>query len=124
MRLAEGKIASYSEWMHVNKDSPYSRAAIEFAVTWAEKMEASMSGFYPEPLENIAKACSKDPAARFGITGFQYSCAVAFLVDVWLYGEQLRRWHNSTAQLGTEGDKANETPGAVLNPAVLQITPR
>jgi len=32
----------------------------------------------------------------------------------------LRRWHNKENQIGTEGDKANES-GGVLNPALLSI---
>jgi hypothetical protein len=36
-------------------------------------------------------------------------------------GEELRRWHNKDVQIGDEGEKANETPGAVLNPALLTI---
>ena len=34
--------------------------------------------------------------------------------------DRLRRWHNKATQIGTEGDKANET-GGVLNPALLTI---
>jgi hypothetical protein len=55
-----------------------------------------------------------------GITGFMYGCAVSILAKVWAHGEELRRWHNRKTQLGTEGERANES-GDVLNPAVLCI---
>jgi hypothetical protein len=55
-----------------------------------------------------------------GITGFMYGCAVSILSKVWQYGEDLRRWHNIDTQIGTEGEKANES-GGVLNPALLSI---
>lgn len=49
-----------------------------------------------------------------------YGCAVSILSQVWIHGEELRRWHNLDSQIGTEGEKANES-GGVLNPAVLNI---
>ena len=42
------------------------------------------------------------------------------LAQCWVHGEALRRWHNRDTQIGTEGDKANES-GGVLNPALLTI---
>ena len=55
-----------------------------------------------------------------GITGFMYGCAVGILSQVWVHGEQLRRWQNKDTQIGTEGDEANEK-GGVLNPALLRF---
>lgn len=55
-----------------------------------------------------------------GITGFMYGCAVSALAHFWAHGEALRRWHNLDTQIGTEGEKANES-GGVLNPALLNI---
>ena len=42
------------------------------------------------------------------------------LAQCGVHGEALRRWHNRDTQIGTEGDKANES-GGVLNPALLTI---
>ena len=55
-----------------------------------------------------------------GITVYMYGCAVSVLAKAWKHGEALRRWHNKETQIGTEGDRANES-GGVLNPALLTI---
>lgn len=68
---------------------------------------------------DCAKATSNQ-ADTEGITGFMYGAAVATLAGVWVYGEDLRRWHNRDCQIGDEGDRANES-GGVLNPAILRI---
>ena len=67
-----------------------------------------------------AEAMSTLADHKYGITGFQYGWAVAQLAHHWTHGEALRRWHNRATQIGTEGDKANET-GGTLNPALLSI---
>lgn len=66
-----------------------------------------------------AERCSRK-ADTDGITGFMYGAAVSALAHFWVYGEELRRWHNKDVQIGNEGDIANET-GGVLNPALLTI---
>jgi deoxyribonuclease V len=47
-------------------------------------------------------------------------CAMSILSQVWVHGEQLRRWHNLKTQIRNEGEKANES-GGVLNPALLSL---
>ncbi len=69
------------------------------------------------------EGCAKEVSSLAdieGITGFMYGCAVSTLAVCWIHGEALRRWHNKDMQIGTEGDKANET-GGVLNPALLSV---
>lgn len=41
-----------------------------------------------------------------------YGCAVNILVHVWVYGEELRRWHNH--EYDYDG-------GCVVNPAILTV---
>ncbi len=50
------------------------------------------------------------------ITRKIYGWAVAVLAKHWIYGEQLRIWHNLTSQLKHEGEEANLIPGKVLDP--------
>ena len=100
----------------INSD-PYGAACVAFAERWARMMQAEMAK--GAKLADIAKATSH-AADEEGITGFMYGCAVGELSASWAHGEELRRWHNLGTQIGTEGERANET-GGVLNPALLNI---
>ena len=99
---------------------PYGAAVMTYAERWARLMEVRMAK--GERIADIADQCSHLADVE-GITGFMYGCAVSTLAAVWIHGEALRLWHNKTTQLGTEGDKANES-GGVLNPAMLSIGDR
>lgn len=99
-----------------NRDG-YGGAVMTYAERWARLMESRMSK--GEKLAECADECSH-LADEEGITGFMYGCAVNTLSYVWQHGEALRLWHNLKTQIGTEGEKANES-GAVLNPALLSI---
>lgn len=98
-----------------NKD-PYGKAAIDFAIRWMNLMEEEYEN---TPLGEMASRTCRE-ADTGGITGYQYGCAVSLLSQVWIHGEELRRWHNLDAQIGTEGEEANKN-GGVLNPAILNI---
>lgn len=98
-------------------EDPYGAAAIRYMERWADLMEQRLAT--GAKLEDIANKTS-DQANTEGITGFMYGCAVSILTKVWIHGEQLRRWHNLSTQIGTEGERANES-GGVLNPALLNV---
>jgi len=107
---------AWDEFVAKNTD-PYSAGVIKFAERWARLMQVRMED--GSKLADIAKQASSE-ADNEGITGFMYGCAVATLAQTWKHGEELRRWHNLDTQVGTEGERANET-GGVLNPALLSI---
>lgn len=109
--------AKWDAGLAKNSD-PYGRGVYTFASRWATLMEKQLAA--GKKVQEIAQAASSE-ADTEGITGFMYGCAVGILSEVWVHGEALRRWHNKDVQLGDEGDKANEKPGAVLNPALLSI---
>lgn len=109
-------LAGWNAAKEANSDH-YGSGVIEFSSMWARLMEAHMS--QGATLPECAEECSS-LADTSGITGFMYGCAVGILSRVWKHGEELRVWHNKDVQLGTEGDKANES-GGVLNPALLSI---
>lgn len=109
--------AGWDKTVEVNSD-PYGKAGVDFARRWAEMMEEKINN--GEQLKDIARQASHE-ADTEGITGFMYGCAVSVLSQVWIHGEELRRWHNKDTQIGDEGDKANES-GGVLNPALLNIS--
>jgi len=129
MRIATGKDASWQKWQDNNKKD-YGAVIIRYAEAWANLMEAKLESEWDGVLEGrvfsddrfaeIAKATSYE-ANTEGITGFMYGAAVQVLADCWIFGEQLRRWHNLATQIHNEGEAANEKPGAVLNPALLSI---
>lgn len=98
----------------------YGGGIISFAERWARLMEGRMTN--GDTLEACAEEASS-LANNEGITGFMYGRAVSILSQVWIHGEQLRRWHNLKTQIGNEGEKANES-GGVLNPALLSISPK
>jgi hypothetical protein len=100
-----------------NNQDPYGAATYQYAVTWADLMEAHMAA--GEELKDVAKSTSHEADIE-GITGFMYGCAVQILAEVWQYGEELRRWHNLATQMGDEGEKANAS-GGTLNPALVVI---
>lgn len=103
--------------VEVNKSDPYSNAVIVFAAKWARIMEGRMSA--GETLAECAdSACSL--ADDDGITGFMYGAAVSTLAQVWIHGEELRRWHNRQYMTEEKAKLADENGGTV-NPAILTI---
>ena len=109
--------AAWEEFVQINKD-PYSEAVLRYAEIWARLMEGRIS--HGDTVAGCAEEASH-LADQEGITGFQYGCAVAILSKCWKHGEELRLWHNLRTQVSDEGKRANEKPGAVLNPAILRI---
>ena len=95
----------------------YGGGILHYAEQWACMMEGAMAK--GETLTGCAKRLSH-LADTDGITGFMYGCAVSLLSQCWEHGEELRRWHNLDTQIGTEGERANES-GGTLNPALLSL---
>ncbi|MBU4347353.1 hypothetical protein KKF23_02240 [Patescibacteria group bacterium] len=98
----------------------YGGGFISFAERWARLMEGRMAN------GDTLQACAEETSSladNEGITGFMYGCAVSILSQVWIHGEELRRWHNLKTQIGNEGEKANAR-GGVLNPALLSVSPK
>lgn len=108
--------AAWQSWKDNNQDG-YGAGVITFAERWARLMQVEMAS--GKKLEDIASATSHE-ADTDGITGFMYGAAISTLATSWVYGDQLRRWHNLDTQIGSEGEEANRS-GGVLNPALLNI---
>ena len=117
MHFLSGKEAEWNKGLANNSD-PYGSAIYRFARRWAELMEKRIDA--GEKLEDIAKSTSHE-ANMEGITGFMYGAAVSLLSHWWIHGEALRKWNNLSLQIRDEGERANRTEGAVLNPALLTI---
>ena len=118
MQFRAGKEKDWLEGRANNQD-PYGNAVFVFAEKWANLMEEHVK---------TGKILTGDDIERYdheackgmGLSGFMYGCAVACLSDVWIYGEELRRWSNRKEQIQHEGDQANDN-GGVLNPALITI---
>ena len=78
---------------------------MRFAERWARLMEGRMAN--GDTLEACADEASS-LADNEGITGFMYGCAVSILSQVWIHGEQLRRWHNLETRIGQRGREGQQ----------------
>lgn len=108
------------ELVHPNRWQTYQQSmegVAGFAERWARLMQLRIN--QGQPLENIAEKSAND-ADLEGLTGYTYGIAVTILARCWKYGEELRRWHNLSVQIGTEGEEANLT-NEVLNPGLMKI---
>ena len=77
-------------------------------------MEKEIENSTDHPLNVISENAKRlsHEADKEGITGFMYGCAVNILSKCWVYGENLRKWHNK--EYNYDGD-------GVVNPAVITI---
>lgn len=112
------ELADEVGWQKLQDNNPGGYGdVVAYAERWARLMQAEMAN--GQNLEDVAGTMSEE-ADLEGITGLMYGCAVSTLAHYWKHGERLRRWHNLKTQIGSEGEKANES-GGVLNPALLVI---
>ncbi|WP_275372683.1 hypothetical protein [Clostridium tertium] len=106
MKIKDIKV--YEDLKSKNTDI-YGECIFRYAERWADLMEKELaSGGY---IKDIAKKLSHK-ADTEGITGYMYGASVDILSQCWIYGEELRKWHNG--KYGYEGD-------GIVNPAVLTI---
>jgi hypothetical protein len=118
MQIKTDKQAEYAAYRETNTQDFYSKGVVDFSEKWAALMEERIAA--GATVVDCAKDTAAEVDADMGISGFMYGCAVSALAAYWEHGEELRRWHNIDTQIGTEGERANES-GGVLNPALLTI---
>lgn len=105
----------WATFVEINSKDAYSNGVVVYCERWARLMQQEIDN--GAELKDIADSTSR-AADVDGITRFMYGAAVNTLAHCWIYGEELRRWHNSS--YGEQGEKANES-GGTINPAVLTI---
>lgn len=119
-------VAIWNKGVDANTD-PYGSAIFSYAKSWAELLEARIpESATSEQVASVIASHAKEDSHKAdteGITGFMYGAAVSILSRCWIYGEELRRWHNLDTQLDTEGEEANKS-GGTLNPAIMNIGER
>lgn len=108
MTLKPGLEAEYSEYVAKNQDG-YGNGVVVAGSLVGKALD-----------ENRSPSDAMDATNEMGITGFMAGCVASSISHFHPRGEEFRRWWNTRYQIGTEGDKANES-GGVLNPAILTI---
>ena len=99
----------FEKVIDINKNDGYGRATINFTIRWANLMEEEVAK--GKKVFEIADSTSHK-ADTEGITGFMYNYAVKLLSECWLYGEDLRKWHNK--EYNYEGN-------GVVNSCILSV---
>ena len=114
--IKEGKSDNWTKWVENNKD-PYGKACLIYANELAQNIENIIVDtgrpFNELSSAEIESAGHKADRVAGGITGFMYGAALSCLSDVWEYGENLKKWHNT--QMG------NAEAKEVINPAIVTI---
>jgi len=84
--------AEWEKTVAANRDG-YGGAVMEYAERWARAMEAEVAAgkSVADCAEDLSHLADTD-----GITGFMYGCAVSILAQVWVYGDDLRRWREQS----------------------------
>lgn len=109
MKIKEGMEQEYKATVEVNSHDGYSAGVIRYMERWADMMEEAIED--GATIQEVAESTSH-MADTDGITGFMYGCAVNYLSQFWVHGEDLRVWHNRKYKY--EGD-------GIVNPAILII---
>lgn len=100
--------------VEVNSD-PYGKACVDVARRVMELLDQG------EPMNCRKLITDADEQIKAGgITGFMAGCVAQMVSCLHSRGEEFRRSWNTGNQIGTEGDRANDS-GGVLNPALLQV---
>lgn len=110
MQFKEGMRERYEKGFANQEGDPYGERCFTYARDWANLMERQVAR--GAAVSDIADKTSH-AADTDGITGYMFGTAVAILADCWVYGEELRKWHNkSWGQPESKG---------VVNPAILHV---
>lgn len=107
-------LVEYGEYAAGNSD-PYANAVLRYASAYGKSMENAIANgkSLESAISTYEHICDDE-----GISGFMFGCAMKELAYFWEHGEELRKIHNLKTQIGTEGERANES-GGILNPAML-----
>jgi len=104
----------WNTWVDSNRD-PYGKACVDVAREVMRILDSV------EDFDTYKIICDADRNIKAGgITGFMAGCVAKMVSSCHSRGEEFRTKWNTTNQLGTEGDRANES-GGILNPAIIEI---
>lgn len=105
------KLEEYNEFKKINSEDGYGQCVVDYVEYWAKLMQLEIAN--GKALNEIAET-TQSHLSFLGITGFMYGCAVQSLAQFWIYGEELRKWHNKQYNVDPESK-------GVVNPAIITI---
>jgi hypothetical protein len=108
-KMKINNVKDYQKTKDVNSKDSYSKGILDYLERWADLMESRM--ILGENVQDIADETSHT-ADTDGITGFMYNMAVKILAQYWVYGEELRVWHNKEYDYEGKG---------IVNSAILTM---
>ena len=94
-------------FVYRNSKHFYNRSVVEYACRWAKYMQHLIETQHKNVFqiaENTAHVCNIDC-----ITGFQFNYALSALSEVWLYGDELRKWYNKKYGIKQDGNNVNNS---------------
>ncbi len=106
----------WEECVEMNQD-PYGKCCVDIARRIMEILDAEEGDFDPHALISRGEKETGDA----GITGFMAGCIAGMASEFHSRGDEFRRKWNIKTQIGTEGEKANES-GGILNPALMCLS--
>jgi len=94
MKIKKGQEKIYKDWKEKNSDCGYGSQVFDYAEAWAERMEKEKG--MRKRIKKICETISYEVAEDFGLSAFQFGCAIQVLIRCWKYGRKLKpylkRW--------------------------------
>lgn len=98
-KMKKGQEKLWRTFVDENSSTVYERQIVEFTIKWVTRMEEAISkkASWQKVLEEVYNNLE-----HFNVDYVQRNEALSILTRVWVYGEELRRYHNS--RFSYEGD--------------------
>lgn len=117
MPIREDQQANWDRFVEINSHDPYSKCC----VTVTRKVVELLDNLPADAVVNADQLITQaDRELNTGITGFMAACVANAISSAHTRGEEFRTSWNKEGG-GSQAEKANSKPGAVINPAVLSI---
>lgn len=103
MTIRKGLENKWNEEGQKAKNFMMNTQIYQFAAFWTLEMEHRIAK--GEKIADIARECEMavyEKYPKIDMTGSMYACAVAMAAHYWIYGDELREWHNQ--KYGYNGD--------------------
>ncbi|MEW6408039.1 MAG: hypothetical protein AB1465_05100 [Patescibacteria group bacterium] len=91
MQVKPRKLKKWKRILTEWAGNDYDKAVLTFAKRWAERMEGEFKGSFSH---EVAARTKMEEISVEKLTNHMYCAAADLLVDVWVFGEELRQWHN------------------------------
>lgn len=117
MPIREDQQENWDAYVEVNSHDAYSKCCVDVSIKVAELIDQLHDDVEVNANKLIAQA---DQELNTGITGFMAGCVANAISNAHTRGEEFRiSWNKEWG--GSQAEKANSKPGAVINPVVFSI---